>query len=43
MIDDYKIILKPEYKSTQEIGGMLATAKSSKLILLSATFGQHHK
>lgn len=43
IIDQHKIILRSEMTSNGEIGGMVAMAQATRLVLLSATFRPHHK
>ena len=43
MIDDFKVVLTPNMKSSKDIGGMIAVASAARIILLSATFAIHHK
>lgn len=43
MIDNHKIIIQDEHKSTADVGGLVAAARAMRLVLLSATFAPHHR
>lgn len=43
MIDNHKIIIQDDNKSTADIGGLVAAARAVRLVLLSATFAPHHR
>jgi hypothetical protein len=43
MIDEFKVVFPAEIKTLGEMGGMVALAHASKVVLLSATFTPYHK